>query len=273
MEFQIKEVLVDVVGNLTSVAAEQVPRIVTALVVVIVGAILAKLVEKILSASLRRLHFDALLERLGVKRALERLGLRQSPSRAISRLIYLLLVILFVQAATVAVGLDTIADAIGAFFTYLPNVVSAAVVALLGSIIAQFAGDTVSQAAQESGVDFAPGLGRMVAAVIMFVVALMAINQLKIDTAIIHTVVTVVLSAMALMMALSFGLGSRHITRSIVAGYYVRKLVEVGKPIQVAGESGVLRAVTPTSVLVEGEDGTTVSISNSKVFDEVVKQG
>jgi len=175
------------------------------------------------------------------------------------------------QSAAVAVGLTTISDAIASFFRYLPNLVAATLIVMFGVIAGQFAGRAVAQAASESGVDFAPALGRAVSAIIVFVVGLMAIAQLKIDTAVIHTFSTILLTGMALAMALSFGLGTRGITRSIVAGFYLRKTLRIGDTIEVEGERGTLSAITSTQSLIE-RDGTVVSIANSTLLDTVVRQ-
>jgi small-conductance mechanosensitive channel len=98
----------------------------------------------------------------------------------------------------------------------------------------------------------------------------MAITQLQIDTEIIRVVTSAILAGMALAFGLTFGLGSRDVTRNILAGYYARKTFEVGREIEVSGERGELKGITPTQTLIQQGD-RVVAVANSVFLDEVVK--
>jgi hypothetical protein len=270
-DFSLKTATLDVLENLVTAVADLVPRALTAILVIIIGLIVAKLAEKAIRTLFDRLKIDALLERVGVQQTLQKIGLQDAPGRLISRTIYFLLIVLFTQSVTRAVGLHTIADAIGAFFRYLPNLVAAFFVLLLGLMVAQFLGRSVSRSADEAGIDFAPMLGRLVSALIVFIVVIMAISQLQVDTEIIRAVVLVVLAGGVVALALSFGLGTRDVTRNIVAGFYARKLFRIGEEVEIAGERGVLSGITPLQTLIE-RDNETLAIPNRVFLEEVVKQ-
>ena len=209
------------------------------------------------------MRFEALLERLGVVRALRFVGIRQAPAEAIAHLTYYLLVILVVQTAFDTVGLVIVSNAIGAFFQFFPKLVAAAVVLLLGNAIGLFVGRSVAQSADESGVEFASLLGRVASALILVLSAVMALSQLDFDTSLILMVTMIVLAGFALMFAISFGLGTRDITRNLVAGFYARKLFQPGDDVEIQGQRGVLRAITPVQTVLEhGEERITVSSWN-----------
>jgi small-conductance mechanosensitive channel len=270
-EFSLKTAAIDVLQSLSSAIAGFVPRFFTALVVVLLGVLLAKLVARAIRGAFDRLMIDALLERVGLTALLQRVGLREAPGRLVARLVYWLLVLLFVQSAAAAIGLTAISGAIDSFFGYLPNLVAAVVVLLAGAMISRFVGDLITRAADESGIEFAATLGRAAATLILFVVAVMAVSQLRIDTALIKSVVLVVLGGFAAAIALSFGLGTRDITRNIVAGYYAKKLFTIGEEIEVGGQRGVLVGVTAQQVLLE-QDGRTVTVPNKVFIEEAVRQ-
>ncbi len=269
--FGLKEASLEVLQTLTGAVADLVPRLLTAVVVILVGIVVARLAERTVRMIFDRFRLNDLLERVGVIGTLKKFGLQDSPGRLLSRTIYFLLIILFVQAVSRAVGLGAIADAISAFFTYLPNLVAAFLVLLLGMMVAQFIARAVSRSAAEAGVEFAPLLGRIVSTLILFVVVMMAISQLKIDTDIIRSVVLVLLAGFTLAFALSFGLGSREVTRNIMAGFYVRKLFRVGESIEISGERGVLMGITAMHTLVD-KDGETLAFPNRRFLDDTVRQ-
>lgn len=269
--FSLKTAAADVVSNLASSIAEFVPRAFTGLVVVLLGILLAKVAEKAIRTAFEKFRIDDLLQRIGLTDVLGRLGLKRSPGRVLARLVYWMLVLLFTQSAAQAVGLTAIADAIDAFFAYTPNIVAAALVLMIGLLISRFIGDAITRAATDSGVEFAPTLGRAASTLIFFVVAVMAVSQLHIDTQLIKSVVLVLLGGLATALALTFGLGTRDVTRNIVAGYYVRKLFRVGEEIEVAGETGVLVGVTSLQTLIE-RDGGTVAVPNKIFLEEVARR-
>ena len=268
--FSLKAAATDVLSSLASAIAEFVPRAFTGLVVVVLGIVLAKLAEKAIRTAFDKLRLDDLLERVGLKDILGRLGLRQPPGQVLARLVYWMLVLLFVQSAAQAVGMDVIAEAIAAFFSYTPNIVAAALVLMIGMMISRFVGDAITRAAADSGVEFAPTLGRAASTLIFFVVAVMAVSQLRIDTQLVKSVVLVMLGGMAVALALSFGLGTRDVTRNIVAGYYIRKQFRIGESVSVAGESGTLAGISSLQTLIE-RDGEVAAVPNKVFLEEVAR--
>lgn len=255
-------------GNSVVTAA---PKVAVGILLVILSLIVAKLVEIALRSMLVRVHFDGAIEKIGIEQALHRIGFRQKMSLFLPRLIYFLIIFLLAKTASDAFGLIAVSNAIGAFFSYLPNIIAALLLLILGSTVGQFAGQMVTQAAESSGIDFAPSLGKLVSALIIFIVAMMAIGQLKIDTQMVRLVTAFVLGAGALAFGLAFGLGTRDIVRNIVVGFYTRKFFSVGKRLEVAGQSGVLTAVTATHTILDSE-GHDVMIANTTFLEQTSKQ-
>lgn len=269
--FDVRGALEGILTQLQQFVVELAPRLLTGLVVLLLGLLFAKIIQRIVRGTLLRVKFDALLERFGVDTLLAGIGLKGSISRGLARLVYYLIVILTVQAASSIVGLVAVTNAISSFFGYLPNLIAVALILVLGNAVGQFAGQAVRESAEDSGLDYGPALGRAVTAVVGFVVAIMAVAQLGIDTAMIHTLVVISAGAAAVAFALSFGLGTREATRNIVAGFYVRKLFAPGSRIEVEGAAGTVEAVTSTSVLLE-EDGKTVAVPNHRIMESTVRQ-
>ncbi len=270
-DFSLKTVAGDVLNSLIAAVADFVPRFLTGLVVVLIGWLLAKVADKAIRTAFEKLRLDELLEKAGLTGTMAKIGLRGSPGSLLGRAAYWLLLLLFVQSGAQAVGMTAIAGAIGAFFAYLPSILAALIVLMIGMMISQFVGGAVARSAGESGVDFAPVLGRAVSTLILFIVAVMAVAQLRIDTQLIKSVVLVVLGGFAVGLALSFGLGTRDATRNIVAGFYARKIFRAGDQIEMGGETGELLGVTALQTLLE-RDGRTIAMPNRIFLDEAVKQ-
>lgn len=268
---EILKSLADSFRGYLATGAALLPKLVSGLVLLVVALVVAKLIERFLREVLVRVKFDTLLTKVGIDQALQRIGLRAALNTLIPRVVYFLLLILFARTASDALGLSAISSAIGSFLAYLPNLIAALLIMILGSAAAQAAGGMVTQAAQNAGIDFAPSLGKVVSSLILFVLGVMAIGQLQLDTEMVRLVSTCILAGFALAFGLSVGLGTREITRNIIAGFYARKVFRIGEVMEIKGETGVLKSITPTQVLLE-KDGRIIAISNRVFIEEVVRQ-
>lgn len=106
---------------------------------------------------------------------------------------------------------------------------------------------------------------------ILFVCAMMAIAQLKIDTDIVRIVTNLVLAGAALAFCHSFGLGTRDIVRNIAAGFYARNVLAAGLPQTISGQTGVLTSITHTRLILESE-GHQRAVANAQILDQIAKQ-
>ena len=267
----MKDQLIAAMNDLGLLIVEKTPQVLMGIGLVLLAFIVAKVIEKILRIIIVRIKLDALVKRAGIDQTLQRVGIRQELNRFLPRLAYFLILFLLGRTAADALGLTAISDAFGAFLSYLPNLIAALLLLIIGSAAAQFAGAAVRNSASSAGLDFAPSLGRVVSAFIMFIVGIMAFGQLKIDTDIIRLVTSFVLAGAALAFGLSFGLGTRGITRQIFAGFYAKKMLDIGANVDIEGQSGRLRAITPTHTILETDDGT-VHLSNEAFLDGISKQ-
>ncbi|MEZ4416219.1 MAG: hypothetical protein R3E10_10785 [Gemmatimonadota bacterium] len=268
----MREQLIQAFRDLGLALAAGVPKAVVALLLLILAVVVSRVVAWILGTVLRRVGIDALIARAGLDQTLKRLGVGAPLSVILPKVAYYLLLVLLARAAADGLGLTSVSEAIGTFMGYLPNVFAAVVILVLGSAAAQFAGRAVTQAATNSGIEFAGSLGGMVSGVVLAIVGIMAIGQLQVETDIVRIVVTSLLAAMVLGFGLSFGLGSREVTRNIIAGFYARKTFQIGEEMEIRGERGVLTAITPTQTILD-QAGRTVAVANSTFLEEVVKQG
>jgi hypothetical protein len=263
--------LFDAFAALGKSIALAIPKVTVGILLVIIGLVVAKLIEVALRTMLIRVRFDSLMERAGIAKAIKRIGLRQQSSLLFPKLAYFLVISLLAKTASDAFGLIAISNAIGAFFSYLPNVVAALLLLILGATVGQFTGQMVTRAAQSSGLDSAPALGKLVSALIIFLVSMMAIGQLKIDTEMVRIVTRFVLGAAALGFGLAFGLGTWEVVRNIVTGFYTRKLLAIGKSLTIAGQTGILTAITPTHTVLNSH-GHEILVANAKFLEQTSTQ-
>jgi Conserved TM helix/Mechanosensitive ion channel len=264
----VKQKILGAFANLANSIAAAVPKIAVGILLVIAAFVVAKLIEIVLRYTLTRVRFDKLMEKAGIDKALQRIGLRQELNVFLPRLAYFLVLFILAKTAADALGLIAISSAIGAFFSYLPNLVAALLLLILGASLGRFAGDMVAESARNSGLDFAPSLGKLVSGLVVFVASMMAIAELRINTEIIHIVTSFILGGAALGFGISFGLGTRDIIRNITAGFYTRKFLQIGRQLEILGQRGILSQINATHTILQAEE-REISVANAAFLENV----
>ncbi len=200
-----------------------VPRLLGALLILLVGWLIAKAVEAVVAKGLRAVRFNQVADRAEIDQFLDRSGVRLDPASVVGKLAYWFLLLIFIGAAFNTFGLTQVNTVINQIIAYIPNVVVALVVLLVGALLATFAGNLVRGASGSARVGD-PGLlaGLARAAVLGFAV-IIALNQLQIGTAIVNTLFMALVGSIALALALAFGLGGRDVAGRMVEDWYARR--------------------------------------------------
>jgi small-conductance mechanosensitive channel len=245
------------------------PTIVGALLWLILGWIVARIARLVFGNLLQRLRIDRLGERSGVSQLLSDAGMTTSTSRVIAQLIYWLILLVFFVAAADSLGLQGVVDTLTTLIAFLPNVVAAILIFLIGSLIARMVGEAVGAVASRSELDVGPVVGQGVRYILLILVVILAIGQLGIETTVLITVTVVLVVALGLGLALAFGVGSRNIAQNIMAGLHARDSFIEGQQLEVRGHTGRLVTIGPVKTVIETENGL-VTLPNAALTDEEV---
>lgn len=258
--------------TLSSILAEiavWLPNLVGALLLLLVGWLVARLSQFFLGGLLRRLGLDRLAERAGAMRFLTNLDLESSAATLLARLVYWLILLVFILAAVESLGLRGVTETLGGLIAYLPHVLAAALILLLGGLIARVIGDAVGALATQSGMATDPILGQIVRYVLLIFAVILALEQLGVETTLLITVTIALISATALALALAFGFGNRELARNIMAGFHAKDEFAPGQNLTVRGYSGRLVSIGSTKSVIETDAGR-VSLPNFILMDEEV---
>lgn len=267
--FTIEGAVLQVLQQLGDGAVAFAPRFITAAILVLIGWLVASLCRLALSQVMHRAGADAALAKAGLMDSFERLGVREPMRLVLPGMLFWLTMLVFLQSAAEMVGQTTIAAGITGFFAFLPNLFSAMIIVVLGNALGQFLGRAATAYARESGVAFANSLGSALSGFTLFVVAIVALGQLKVDTRILNILTIVIFSGLALAFGLSFGLGTRETTRNLIAGFYARRVFGAGQDLEVGGRQGKVRAISAQQTLLEDEGGM-FAVPNTTLIEQVI---
>lgn len=187
------------------------PQLIVAILIVLIGWIVGWLLERALRAVFRSIPvFDETLRNIGAEKIIERAGMRVDLGKFFGTIVKVFVLFAFLLAAFDVLGLSSI----NTFLTetvldYIPNVISAALVMILGLIVANFVSKIVSGGARVMKVD--AGLATKVTkwSVIIFS-ALIALSELGVAEGIIANTIGGIIAAISLALGLAFGLGGQQ---------------------------------------------------------------
>ena len=251
--------------------ADFLPNLFAAILLLVAGHFLGRLVGGIVSRLLNKLGLDRLSEKAGLDAAAQGIGLDTSSSHVLGKIVYWLIFLTFIISAADTLGLERVSSTIDNFVLYLPKVVGAFLVAIIGLFVAGFVRTTIETALSSMNLGYERVVANVVHGVIVIVVISLAIGQLEIETDLLNQVVVLVLFAGAAAVSLSLGLGTRDVAGSVIAGVYVRELYQPGDVIRVGDVEGVVAEVGSTSILIEQGEGKCVTVPNRKLLDEQVE--
>ncbi|MGD2077030.1 MAG: mechanosensitive ion channel [Chloroflexota bacterium] len=260
----------DTIDQLGESLAQWLPAILGAIILLIVGWLVARLVQAVLVRLLRRVGLNQLAERTGIDRGLSTIGTQSTLSYLLARTTYWLVLIFFVLLALGALGLtDVVTSALNGFFSFLPRLISATVIFLVGAFIARIAGDAITAVSLQSNIATGRVLGQAIRYSILLVVIILSLDELGVQTTILTTIIIITIGAVGLGLALAFGLGNRDLAHSIMAGFHAREEFNPGQQLSVGQYTGRLVRIGATKTLIETDDGP-VSVPNIVLLNEVV---
>jgi len=212
-------ILVQPIQSLLTQVMGFLPSFLGALLILLVGWVIAKTIEGVVVNVLKAIQLDKLADRIQLSDVLSKGGIKHKLSELIGVIIYWLVTLAVVIAALNALQLTIAAQLLEQVVTFLPNVVASIFILVVGILAAAFVSTTVRTAAGNAGVSQAQVLGEVVQAAVIVFAGVAALKQLGIQF--VGEAFLIILAAVSFGTALAFGLGCKEI-----AGRWVGDLVE-----------------------------------------------
>lgn len=265
------ETVLAVMTTVWSKVAGILPNLFAAAAIMVIGYFIARFFGFILSKLLNKIGFDSLSGKVGVVATLERAGIKLSPSQIVGALGFWIIILTFLVTATESLGLPRVSATIDDVVLYLPRVIAAAIILVIGLFLANFLRDIVRSGAEGLGVSYAKSLGGAAYATLFVVIISLSINALEIETELLDSVISILIAAVGVALALSLGLGTRDLSANLIAGYYARDLFATGAKVDMDNCSGDIDSVGSVKTMIKCEDGSLMTIANTQLVENAVR--
>lgn len=250
------------------------PKICAMIVVLLLGYVLARVLSRLTTALSQAIGLEAAAERSGLSASMKQVGITQSVSTIMGRIIFWLTICVFLTAGFNILELDAVSNALEPLVQFVPRLLVATVVIVLGLLVAGFLRGVLATSADRLGLTYAEQLASGFYYILALMTFIAAFGQLGIEFALLENMILIAFGAAAAGFALAFGLGGRDVMGGILAGYYTRQRLHAGDQVSVAGMEGTVREVGPVATVIEtNEDGllNRHSVPNTKMLSEAVR--
>lgn len=187
------------------------PVLLGALIILIIGWLIAKAIKRLIEVVLKAIRFDSLADKAGVTTILKKGDLKITASQVVSGLVYWLVIIMVLVMVVNALGLPKASDVLASLFAYVPKVIAALFVLVVAMFLASFVSGIVRTAAGNANLPNPEILATVSRwAIIIFAVTI-ALEELGIATLLVTATFNIILGGVCLALALAFGLGGKDV--------------------------------------------------------------
>ncbi|MGB5667807.1 MAG: mechanosensitive ion channel domain-containing protein, partial [Maribacter sp.] len=234
---------------------EVLPNIIGALLILLVGWLLTKLVVLILKRILKFAKADKLTEIINDKVLSGKTTIKFNVITVIVVFVKWILFLAFLIIAADIMNWEIVSREVGNLLQYLPKLFSAIALFMVGLYIANFVKKAIMGVFETFDLRGSKLVGTLVFYIIAFIITVTALNQAGINTEIITNNATIILGAFLAAVALSFGLGSKEIVRDILRTSYARKNFKIGQKIVYKEISGTIVSMENLTIAIDTTEG------------------
>lgn len=248
--------LFQLVQSLLQNIVDFVPSLIGAILVFFIGWIISRIIRKTLKTVLSKVGIDKVgesLERIDIVR---KSGMSIKISSFLSSVIYYLMMLIFVVAATDVLGMPAISQLMTDLLNYVPNLIVAIVVMGIGLLIADFLKNLTHTTCKSIGIPAYSMIANIVFYFILINVLILALSQAKIDTDFLKNNLSLILAGIIFAFALGYGIASKDLASNFLASFYLKNRFQVGDEITIEGIKGSIVEIDTNYVKVKTTSST-----------------
>lgn len=217
--------------------ANGVPTVLGALLILIIGWIVAGALAGLIAKLARVAHVDTLADHARVNDFLSRSGTRLKASDILGEVVKWVVRLVFIEMAAEQCGLTQVTTLINGILAYIPNILVALLLLGVGAFLGNLLAGLVRGASSEAGMNNPSLLGKLASGGVMAFAIIAAVNELGVAPVVVNTLYIGLVAAISLALGLAFGLGGRE-TAAKLTEQWVGSAQSTAAKAQAAGSNG-----------------------------------
>ncbi|MBP7821687.1 MAG: mechanosensitive ion channel family protein [Saprospiraceae bacterium] len=262
--------ITNIIYNLLMRFVAAVPNIVAAILVIIIGMLISKIVYKFIIRLFKATSIDSLKDKLNEIEFLEKANIELLPSEIIAKVIYYILILIFGIAATDLLGMPELSKLVSDLINYMPKLISAGVMLLIGILLCEAIRKMVASTCKSLGIASGNIISSFIFYFLLITVVLSSLTQMGIDTEFMRSNITIILGGVVLAFSIGYGFASRDLLANFLASFYSKEKFKEGDIISISGYKGTVIQKDNNSIYLL-VDSVKVIIPLSKATTETIE--
>lgn len=214
----VAQTLIESLKEFGGVVLDFIPNLVGAMILIFIGKLVASLIETALVKLLELLKVEMISEKVGITQGIKATGLKIKVVDIFGILAYWVVYLVFILAAVEVLGVESISDIVSELIAYIPNLIGALIVMLIGITVANYIQKAINQ------VNHGKLLGKVAYILILVVVAISAIEQVGIEISFLTDNLQIIVAGLSLAFGLAFGLGGKERAKKIIDHFSTKSM-------------------------------------------------
>lgn len=254
----LSDILMDTFRKLIEQFSEFTSNFIGAAVIFLVGWLAAKLASRILNGVLSKVGIDKLGEKIQEIDPIRKFNLEIKLSKIISIVVYYFIFLIFIITAADKLGIPAISNLFGMIVEFIPNVITAAILMILGLLISDAVRKFVEALCKSFNVASGKLIGMGVFAFLFLITIITALGQSGVNTALLESSFNILIAGIVLSFSIGYGFASKEILLNIVSSFYSKNKYQEGQTIEIAGVKGEIIAMDSTTLTLQTEGSETI---------------
>jgi len=251
-------------------AVDVVPKMIMAIVIFVVGYFVAKIVAKIIRKALIAAKVDKLGESLNQVDLVHKANVKIELSQIFSKAIYYLLMLIVLILSSTALGMPEVTNLVKDILLFLPNLLVAMIVMILGTLLADAIKGMVGTALKSLGVPSANMIANVLFYFLFINIVMIALKQANVQTDFLAQNISILIAGVIGAFAIGYGLASKDTMANLLASFYGKNVFKNGDKVTIAGVTGVISDVDKSKITLR-TDNSTVIIPLSKATSDKIE--
>lgn len=213
---QVSTAITNAVSDSLRAIANYLPHLIAAIIIFLIGVLVAVIIRNLVVRLLNAVNLEKALANTGIPEALKKTDSSLSVTQLVGELLRWTVILIFLVPAVQQLGLSSLSDIINAILRYIPNVIIAVIIVVVGLVVARVARDFVVAGASSLGTETARTVGLIARWAIVIFSLLAALTELGVAPDLIRILFTGFVAMVAIAGGLAFGLGGRDTAESML---------------------------------------------------------
>lgn len=256
-------------GDLITGFISSVPGFVGAILIFILGLIVAKILRRVVKSALEKIKIDKISEKLNEIDVVDKTNIKIKISAVLSSIIYYFTLLFFTLAATDVLGMPVVSELVKNVFEFLPNVVVALIVLIIGILAADAIKKLVTTACESLGISSGRLIGNLIFYFLLINIIILALSQAKINTDFLSQNLSILIGGVAFAFAIGYGFASKDVVSNFLASYYSNNIVKIGDKVSLDGVTGIVDDVSKSNIVIRTENSKVIFPLNKVTTEKI----